>query len=262
MSDNILTVSLVQYSPKWEDIHSNLSRLDELIRPLVGKTHLIVLPEMFPTGFSMNAGRMGSAGTHVSVRSWMQQQAVLTDAMIVGSMAVLEDGKYYNRLYRISPDGTNGYYDKHHLFTMSGEPKHFTAGTEQKRFYLRDWEINPVVCYDLRFPAWCRNTRTNPYDILVCPASWPSARSDVWITLLKARALENQCYVIGVNRTGLDGNGLPHKGDSMVFGPKGEIIGHLPENEETIASFDLSLNTLHDFRRKFPTLEDMDNFSF
>ncbi len=258
MPDNILTVSLVQYSPRWEDPHHNLSRLNELVQPLAGKTNLIILPEMFPTGFSMNTAYVGSSEIYFPALSWMQKQAAYTGATIIGSMAVSTNGHYYNRLYWVKPDGDTGYYDKHHLFTMSGEPEHFSAGAEQKRFRCMGWEIKPIICYDLRFPGWCRNTHDNPYDLLICPASWPSARSDAWLTLLKARALENQCYVVGVNRVGQDGNGLSHKGDSIVFGPKGELIGRLPENEEIVTNFQLSLTTLHDFRKKFPVLKDMD----
>jgi predicted amidohydrolase len=192
----------------------------------------------------------------------MQQQARSVGAMVAGSAAAADDTHCYNRFYWVNPDGGVGYYNKHHLFTMSDEPQHFTAGTEQKQFEWRGWQVKPVVCYDLRFPAWCRNNRANPYDLLICPASWPSVRSDVWLTLLKARALENQCYVVGVNRTGTDGNGLHHKGDSVVYGPKGEIIGQIPGNGETVATFDISLPALHDFRRKFPVLNDMDEVSF
>lgn len=257
MPQNHLTVSLVQYAPRWEDIPHNLSRLAGMMQPLSGKTDLIVLPEMFPTGFSMDACRSGNS-SHVAVLSWMRQEALSTKAMIAGSMATMAGGRCYNRFCWVDPDGNDGYYDKRHLFTMSDEPLHFTAGTEQKRFNLSGWEIKPIVCYDLRFPVWCRNSRTRPYDLLLCPASWPATRSDAWLTLLKARALENQCYVVGVNRVGTDRTGVHHKGDSVVYGPKGEIIGKLQDNQEEIASFRLPYNTLHEFRTKFPVLDDMD----
>ena len=254
-----LTISLVQYAPRWEDVRFNLSRLDRMIQPLTGKTNLVILPEMFSTGFSMNTSQICSHSD--KVLQWMQKQARSTGAMIAGSMAVQKNTGCYNRFYWVNPCGNIGFYNKRHLFTMSDEPQHFTAGTEQKQFEWNGWKIKPVVCYDLRFPAWCRNNRTEPYDLLVCPASWPSVRSDVWRTLLKARALENQCYVAGVNRIGTDGNGLQHQGDSVLYGAKGEVIGKLPENEETVATFDLSLSALHDFRKKFPVLDDMDDIS-
>jgi predicted amidohydrolase len=257
MSDT-LAISIVQYAPRWEDVPLNLSRLSEMLYPLAGTTDLIVLPEMFSTGFGTHTHSENTAAT----LRWMQQLARRTGAMVVGSIAVTEDAHCYNRFYWIQPDGSAGYYNKRHLFAMSDEPQHFTAGTEQKRFACCGWQIKPIVCYDLRFPAWCRNHRTHPYDLLVCVASWPSVRSDVWLTLLKARALENQCYVVGVNRVGADGNGLQHKGDSVIDNPKGETVGRIPENEEAAATFSLSLAELHGFRRKFPVLNDMDAFSF
>jgi len=212
---------------------------------------------MFPTGFSMNTGKICSGNHSAGVLQWMQQQSILTGAMIAGGMAIIVDRYCYNRFYWVCPDGDIGYYDKHHLFTMSDEHKHFTAGTEQKQFEWSGWQIKPILCYDLRFPEWCRNTCTKPYDLLVCAASWPMVRSDVWLTLLKARALENQCYVVGVNRVGADGNGLLYNGDSIVYSPKGEIIGRISENEEAVATFELSLSMLHDFRGKFPLLDDI-----
>ena len=259
MSDRILTISLVQYSPRWEDVHFNLSFLGELFLSLRGKTDLIILPEMFPTGFTMNTGKICSNDNVVT--EWMQQQATSTGAMIAGSVAVMEKTYCYNRFYWVYPDGNMGHYDKHHLFTLSDEPQHFTAGTEQKQFAWRGWEIKPIICYDLRFPEWCRNNRTKPYDLLVCVASWPTVRSDVWLTLLKARALENQCFVAAVNRTGTDENGLLHQGDSVLYSPKGEVVGRISE-EEAVATFEISMAALHEFRKKFPVLNDMDDFFF
>ena len=252
------TASLVQYAPRWEDVPLNLSRLESLIQPLAGKTNMIVLPEMFPTGFSMNTDRICSDAS--SVLQWMQHQARTTGAMITGSIAVF-DGYCYNRFYWVSPDGDVGFYNKRHLFTMSDEPQNFTAGTHRKQFEWLGWQIKPIVCYDLRFPAWCRNSRIKPYDLLVCSASWPTVRIDVWLTLLKARAIENQCYVAGVNRIGADGNGLQHQGDTIIYGPKGDTIGWLPKNTEAVETFDLSRSALHNFRMKFPVLDDMDDIS-
>jgi len=229
-----------------------------MIQSLVSKTDLIVLPEMFTTGFSMNTNEICSANNFNEALQWMQQQALSTGAMIAGSIATRNNAYCYNRFYWVSPDGVRGQYDKHHLFAMSDEPKYFTAGTEHKQFEWHGWQIKPILCYELRFPEWCRNNQTRPYDMLICAASWPSVRSDAWLTLLKARALENQCYVVGVNRVGADGNELQHKGDSIVFSPQGETIGRIPENEETIATFEISLSDLQNFRRKFPVLDDID----
>ena len=258
MHKDSFVVSLVQYNPHWEEVRLNLSRLDDMLQPLVGKTDLIVLCEMFSTGFSMNAGTICSAENSAAALQWMQKQSRQIDAMIAGSIAVEENTHYYNRFYWISPDGNAGYYDKHHLFTMSGEPKYYTAGAARKQFEWRGWQIKPIICYDLRFPEWFRNSRTNPYDLLICSASWPTVRSDAWLTLLKARALENQCYVVGVNRVGTDGYGLEHKGDTIAYSPKGETIGQIPDDEEAVVTFDLSLSALHDFRKKFTALDDMD----
>ena len=251
------TVSLVQYAPVWEDVQNNLLRLGNMIQPLAGKTDLILLPEMFSTGFSMNTGKICSEENNVAALQWMQGQAQASGAMIAGSVAVNEKSHCYNRFYWVSPKGNTGHYDKHHLFSMSDEPEYYTAGTEQKRFEWRGWQIKPIICYDLRFPEWCRNSHIKPYDILVCAACWPSVRSDVWLTLLKARALENQCYVVGVNRVGADGNGLQHRGDSTVYSPKGEKLVQIPENEEDTATIELSLSAMNDFRKKFPVLKDM-----
>ena len=254
-----LAVTLVQYAPQWEDVQFNLSHLNNMIEPLAGKSNLIVLPEMFATGFSMNTNKI--CGQATTVLQWMQRLSQTTGAIVAGSIAVL-DGHNFNRFYWVMPDCSLGYYDKRHLFTMSDEPQHFAVGTQQKLFEWHGWNIKPIVCYDLRFPAWCRNNLTKPYDLLICSASWPSVRFDVWLTLLKARAIENQCYVVGVNRTGTDGKGIQYKGDSVIYSPKGETIGILSENEEVAITFELSLSALHDFRKKFPVLNDMDNISF
>ena len=252
-----LIVSLVQYAPQWEDVRFNLLRLDSMIQPLARKTDVIILPEMFSTGFSMNTDVICNADIVNYIMQWMKHWAKTSDAMIAGGIAVEENGYYYNRFYWFSPDGNIGYYDKHYLFSMSEEPKHFTAGYEQKQFEWRGWKIKPVLCYELRFPEWCRNSRISPYDILICGASWPAVRRDAWLSLLKARALENQCYVTGINRVGTDGNGLLHTGDSIIYSPKGEIIVQIPENEETTASFMLSSSKMNDFRKKFPVLDDI-----
>jgi len=254
-----LAVSLIQYAPVWEETQANLTRLDDMLRPLAGKSDLIVLCEMFPTGFSMNVEKICSDENTDAALHWMKRQARATGAMIAGGMAVKEGKSFRNRFYWVSPDGDVDYYDKHHLFIMSDEPLHFSPGAERKQFEWCGWRIKPIVCYDLRFPEWCRNSRAKSYDLLLCSASWPTVRSDVWLTLLKARALENQCYAVGVNRVGTDGHGLQHQGDTVAYGPKGETIGLLPRNEETVSTYQLSLDELQDFRKKFPVLDSMDD---
>ena len=253
-----MKVGLVQFAPRWEDVRFNLPRLENMIRTLAGNIDLIVFPEMFPTGFSMNTDVICNEDIYQETVQWMKQQAQSTGAMIAGGLSVQENGRCYNRFYWISPDGDAGQYDKHYLFSMSAEPQYFTAGAEKKQFEWRGWQIKPILCYELRFPEWCRNTRNNPYDILICAASWPAVRNDVWLTLLKARALENQCYVIGINRVGTDGYGLHHTGNSIIYSPKGETIIQIPENEENLTTAELSFSTMNNFRKKFPVLNDID----
>ncbi|MDR2848862.1 MAG: amidohydrolase [Bacteroidales bacterium] len=255
-----MKVTLVQYSPKWEDAPFNLNRVGGMLQALSGATDMIVLPEMWATGFSMNVAHISAFAE--DILSWMRQLAANTSALVTGSVAVRDGSRYFNRQYWVMPDGDVGHYDKRHLFSMSDEPQFFHAGEQSCRFVWQGWNIRPVICYDLRFPAWCRNTKTQPYDLLLCSASWPSVRSDVWSSLLKARALENQCFVVGVNRVGADGNGLQHSGGSVIYAPKGETIGKIAENEETTATFELSLENLQHFRTKFAVLNDMDSFSF
>ena len=257
MKTDCLTVSLVQFSPRWENPQYNLSRYSDFFLLFHRNPDIIIFPEMFPTGFSMNTKKICSKQKFIT--QWMQYVAEVTGALVVGSVAVKENSRFYNRLYWVSADGVMGHYDKHHLFTLADEHKHYTAGTEKKQFEWRGWEIKPIVCYDLRFPEWCRNNRMKPYDLLICVANWPAVRSDAWLTLLKARALENQCFVAGVNRTGTDGNKMLYGGDTIMYSPKGETIGKIAENEETVATFELSLPGLHDFRKKFPVLNDMDD---
>ena len=261
-----MTVSLVQYSPVWEDVPANLSRLSSVLQPLKGKTDLILLPEMFATGFSTNTDVICSEKNHNLASQWMRDTALSTGAMVAGGVAVEVKKKFYNRFYwygkkedRESEENKeiSGYYDKNYLFSMSDEPKYFTAGKEKKQFKWGGMTIRPIVCYDLRFPELCRNTREDPYDILVCAASWPSARSDVWLTLLKARAIENQCHAIGVNRVGTDGNGTQHKGDSIIYGPRGNVIIHLPENEEIVATAEACISDVFVLRKTFPVLNDI-----
>jgi predicted amidohydrolase len=248
---------MVQFAPIWENPSENLLRLDVLMRELDGKTDLIVLPEMFTTGFSMNASKICTEENTETVLTWMQKQAKQTDAVIVGGLAVEEEGNFYNRSYWVTPNETIDYYDKRHLFSMAGEDKNFTAGKRKRQFKWSGWTIKPIVCYDLRFPEWCRNSQTDSYDLLICVASWPSIRSDSWLTLLKARAIENQAYTIGVNRVGEDSEGLPHKGDSIIYDPKGKILAKVNDYEESTVTCTLSLSEMHDFRKKFNVLKDI-----
>ena len=252
-----MNVSLVQYAPYWEDIPSNLARLSDMFKNLEKKTDLILLPEMFATGFSTNVDAICTEKNRDEALQWMRKQSATTGAMIAGGVATVENQQYYNRFYWVSPDGNIGHYDKNYLFIMSDEPKFFTAGTEKKDFEWNGWKFRPILCYDLRFPELSRNNGDTPYDVLICAASWPAVRRDVWLSLLKARAIENQSYVIGINRVGEDANALIHKGDSIVYSPKGKIIAQISENEEKIVTVELSLDTLKEFRTNFPVLDSI-----
>jgi len=232
--------------------------MGEMISSISNGTDLVILPEMFNTGFSMNPAELAESPQSVTL-DWMKDIAAKFNSGICGSYIVSENSNFYNRWIFVPPDGEVLIYDKRHLFSMSGEEALFTRGEKRIVFNFRGIRICPNVCYDLRFPVWSRNR--NDYDLLINSANWPESRKDVWITLLKARALENQCFVAGVNRVGIDGAGIRYCGDSMILGPKGELIAEGRQNEECIISGEISIGELSDFRRKFPVLKDGDDFT-
>lgn len=250
-----LTVSLVQRDIKWEAKSDNLQAYDRLLQQ-VQQPDLIVLPEMFNTGFTMNAAAMAEPMDGEGVQ-WLKSWAAEYQAVLMASMIIEEKGHYYNRLIWMPPDGTYQTYDKRHLFSMTEEPKHFTPGQEQLRVQLKDWKLCPVVCFDLRFPEWLRNQ--DHYDGLLVNANWPEKRAHHWRTLLQARAIENQCYVIGVNRVGEDGNKVPFSGDSMVVDPIGEPLTHLRYTEQ-VSTITLDSEKLTKTRRHMPFLQEQDGF--
>lgn len=250
-----INITLVQPDIIWEDVQANLERYTEMLDP-VNKTDIIVLPEMFATGFSMKPEKLKETMDGPSVQ-WMKKLAGEKSAAVTGSLIIEENEKIFNRLVWILPDGKTEYYDKHHLFTMAEENKHYSAGNKKLMVHYKGWKICPLICYDLRFPVWSRNTEN--YDVLIYVANWPSPRHHVWKNLLTARAIENQSYCVGVNRIGIDGAGLKYLGDSAVVSPKGfsEYLGE----QEKMRTFELSYNELHDFREKFPLLNDRDAFT-
>jgi omega-amidase len=253
-----MKISIVQYDIKWEDKLSNYRSVENLISGLENKTDLVILPEMFTTGFSMNPEKLYEkplSGTH----KWMANMAAIGNFGMCGSFIAGENGSFYNRWILVTPDGKTWSYDKRHLFQMTGEEIAFTPGNRRELITFREFRICPNVCYDLRFPVWSRNK--NDYDLLINSANWPDARREVWITLLKARAIENQCYVAGSNRIGTDGAGIYYRGDSMIINPKGEIIALAEENKECVITSDISMKELSDFREKFPVLNDADDFT-
>ena len=253
-----LIVTTLQTLLYWEDPDKNLAHLSEKLKT-VGTTDMIVLPEMFTTGFTMKpellAEEHGGKGLQ-----WMQKNAADKNCVIVGSISVKENGNYYNRLYWVKPDGSFLCYDKRHLFSMGKEDEHYKKGSEKIIVEYKGWKICPLVCYDLRFPVWSRNTKRDPYDVLIYVANWPEVRSYPWKQLLIARAIENQCYVVGVNRIGVDGNQINHTGDSAVINPKGELINKTKANEDTAETISISYDALQDFRKAFPVLNDGEDF--
>ena len=250
-----LRVTILQTALFWEDIDANLAAFDAKIDNIIDETDLIVLPEMFTTGFSMNAEFLAQDMNGDSV-SWLKNKSRSKHADIAGSMIIKEGGRYLNRLFWAKPDGRLFYYDKKHLFRMTGEDKIYSPGNENITMELNGWKIRPFICYDLRFPCWTRNFN-NRYDVAVYIASWPEKRSYHWKALLAARAIENQCYVIGVNRIGEDGNGYRHSGDSSVIDFAGGILFQ-KQNEEAVFSVSLSYSALDEYRKSFPAWMDAD----
>lgn len=258
MSDDHLHIALIQADLVWEDAHANRRRFEQLFSKLPGETELIVLPEMFSTGFSMNVGQLAEIMDGES-SEWMKRQALRLQMVIAGSVIVRDGNSFFNRFVFARPEGVIEYYDKRHLFSMGEEHLHFTPGSERKIFRIKSFRILPQVCYDLRFPVFCRNH--GEYDLMINCANWPASRSDVWTTLLKARAIENQVYVAGVNRTGTDGNGIRYHGHSMIVDPRGKEIAETMNSGEQIIAAKLSKSSLDRFRKKFPVLPDADDFT-
>ena len=254
-----LKVTLIQSDLHWEDVDKNLDMFSEKIASISEPIDIIVLPEMFNTGFSMKSKELCEKMDGKSV-SWMCIQAKNIDAVIVGSLIIEENNKFYNRLIWAQPNGVIYTYDKRHLFRMANEHDYFTAGNERIVIEYKGWKICPLVCYDLRFPVWSRNSSKDQYDLLIYIANWPGARKVPWSKLLEARAIENQCYVVGVNRVGEDGNGFGYTGNSAIINPKGETISKILENENCTETVRLSLGDLNNFRNVFPVGMDADKF--
>lgn len=256
-----IRIALVQTDLHWEDKTANLAMLEEKIWSLKGDVDLIILPEMFPTGFSMEAGKLAEP-MNLTVCKWMKQLASQTQATITGSAIISEGGKFFNRLLWVNPKGLIEQYDKRHLFRMAKEDETFSSGKKLPVFTLNGWNFCPQVCYDLRFPVWSRNgwdEGNAGYDIIFYIASWPATRISAWDTLLPARAIENLSYSIGVNRVGKDGNGILYNGHSAAYDFKGEQIADLAEYQEIkIVSF--SAAPLEEYRTKFPAWKDSDSF--
>lgn len=252
-----LRVSLVQTDLVWEDPTANCAALEEKLSDLAGKTDVIVLPEMFATGFSMTPH--GAEIGRGPVLHWMQIQANRLGALVVGSLKVKQQNAFFNRLYAVHPDGTFTSYDKRHLFRMGGEHEFYQSGDQQVIVSYKGWNIALFVCYDLRFPVWSRNVGS-AYDAAIYVANWPAPRANAWRTLLQARAIENLSYVVGVNRVGTDANNLSYAGDSLLVDFKGGLQLDL-QAEDQILTSEFSADDLAEFRAKFPANLDADAFS-
>ncbi len=251
-----LRLTLVQSELFWEDKAANLRHIEGLLAEQQLHTDLILLPEMFTTGFTMNIGGTGSSmeGTEVA---WMQSIAKKYSCSVAGSLHIEEEKKHYNRLLVVNEEGILAQYDKRHLFGMAGEHKAYEKGTEPLICLINDWRVNFQICYDLRFPVWSRNN--NNYDLLVYVANWPARRAYAWRQLLIARAIENQSFVAAVNRVGTDGNQLPYQGDSCVINPMGEAIWQLAD-VEAVKQITISASELQEVRANLPFLQDRDDF--
>jgi len=251
-----LKVTIVQSDLHWEAIESTLAMFDETLDTVQEATDLIVLPEMFSTGFSMQADALAEPMNGKAV-GWMRRKAGEMNTVITGSLMIREADCFYNRLVWMRPDGTLATYDKKHLFRFAGEDKVFTAGREPITLDLKGWKIRPFICYDLRFPIWTRNLGPT-YDAALFVANWPTRRSAHWRALLQARAIENQAFVIGVNRVGKDGKALAHDGRSTVIAPTGETLLEVVE-QEAIKTIVLKHSAIAEFRRTFPAWMDADD---
>ncbi|MEL6811908.1 MAG: amidohydrolase [Bacteroidota bacterium] len=253
-----LTITMIQSHLHWENPVANRGLFSEKIRNISEETQLIILPEMFTSGFSMNPETLAEEKEGPTLK-WMQNLAREKESAITGSVMVKDEGNFYNRLYFVFPDGTFRTYDKKHTFTLAGEHKVYTAGTKRLELDYLGWKICPLICYDLRFPVWARNT--NDYDLLIYTANWPKKRIAAWDALLKARAIENMTYCIGVNRVGLDGNGHEYIGHSAVYDVLGAHISTSQFEEEFIETITLSKDHITSNRRHLQFLMDRDSFS-
>jgi predicted amidohydrolase len=275
-----LTITTIQADLQWEDKNANLRRLEEKIDGIGVHTELVVLPEMFSTGFSMRPEILAEPMDGPTV-DWMRKTAGRKNIILTGSIIIEEEGHYFNRLLWMLPNGQYGYYDKRHRFAYAGENEHYTAGHKRLVARAKGWKVLLLVCYDLRFPVWSRQGRqpTQPpdpaqapqppgppqdedleYDLIIYVANWPERRAHAWKTLLQARAIENQSYVIGVNRVGEDGNQIAHSGDTMIIDPLGETLYHAMPKEE-VFTLTLKKEQLDAVRQRFPFWKDADHFN-
>jgi len=258
--DQSLTITLIQTAIHWEDRSANLKMFEEKINS-IGKTEIVFLPETFSTGFSMQPQPLAETMEGDTV-NWMKRIAAKKGIILAGSAIIREQENFYNRMLWVLPNGQCGFYDKRHRFAYAGEDEHYTAGNKRLIASAKGWKINLQICYDLRFPVWARQQSGDgqpEYDLLVYVANWPDRRIHAWRTLLQARAIENQCYVVGVNRVGTDGNQYNYTGHSMIVDPMGAIV-YEKEGEEDIFTYTLSKENVSKVRQQFPFWKDADSF--
>ena len=253
-----LSIALVQADTVWEDPERNRELLDEMMDDLKENIDLIVLPEMFTTGFSMHSREMAEEMVGPTLE-WMRKRAAGLQCVVTGSLIIREGGSFFNRLIWMPPDGSVQWYDKRHLFRMGNENHSYNAGAQKLITSLKGWRICPLICYDLRFPVWSRNQ--NDTDMIIYVANWPASRRRVWNILLKARAIENQVFVVGVNRVGKDGEGINYAGDSCLINPRGEVAEGFDRSYPGVTIADADPGDLLSFRKKFPVGDDADDFT-
>lgn len=256
-----LTITTIQSNLLWEEKSANLYMLEQKISDITEKTEIVILPEMFSTGFSMQPERLAETMDGETMQ-WMKKVSRENGIILTGSIIIEEEDRYFNRLIWMLPNGQYGQYDKRHLFAYAEEDKHYSPGSKRLIASVKGWKINLQVCYDLRFPVWARqqvNEDGPEYDVLIYVANWPERRNHAWKTLLCARAIENQCYVVGVNRVGSDGNNIYHSGNSLVIDPLGQVLYHMSD-EEDVFTITLQKEKLEEVREKFPFWRDSDSF--
>lgn len=257
-----LTLTIIQTDLVFENKAANLERLKTKIENIEQRTEIVVLPEMFSTGFSMQPELFAETMEGETVQ-WMKDIAETNKIIVTGSIIIKEDGQYFNRLVWMLPNGQLGYYDKRHLFAYGEEDKHYTGGNKRLIASVKGWKIKLLICYDLRFPVWSRQQsgeNETEYDLLIYVANWPERRSHAWKTLLCARAIENQCYVAGVNRVGKDNKNIYHSGNSLVIDPLGQVLYHMAD-EEDVFTITLQKEDLDKARTQFPFWKDADDFT-
>lgn len=252
-----LTVSMIQTSTHWHDAAANREMFNNWLDQVPHQADLVLLPEMFSTGFTMDSAAVAESMRGETV-TWLTEQAVARAKALCGSVVIAAEGEYFNRLICAMPNGELVTYDKRHRFRMAGEHEHYQAGGEKVVFEIAGWRICPMVCYDLRFPVWFRNT--GDYDALICVANWPAVRQHAWNTLLRARAIENQAYVAAVNIVGRDGADVDYRGGTAVYSPEGETMAELFDSEQIVTCV-LDPEPMVRLREQFPVWQDADNFS-